>query len=95
MAFVYILYSKIIDGYYTGFTPGLVEERIHKHNSKFYKNKYTAKASDWTLYLKINCQSELQARKIELHIKKMKSRKYITDLKKYAEMTEALLKKYA
>jgi len=35
------------------------------------------------------------AGKIEIHIKKMKSKKYIQDLKKYPEIAQKLLKKYS
>jgi len=36
----------------------------------------------------------LQARKIEAHIKRMKSRKFIENLKKYPEIQERLIKLY-
>ncbi len=35
------------------------------------------------------------AGKIENHIKKMKSKKYIKDLKKYPEIAQKLIKKYS
>ncbi len=83
MPLVYILYIKIIDHYYIGYTIDTIENRIKKHVNNFYKNKYTAQAKDWELYLKIDCETNDQARRIENHIKKMKSRKYVTDLSKY------------
>ncbi len=95
MPLVYILYSKIIDGYYIGYTIDTIENRIKKHLNNFYKNKYTAKAKDWVLYLKIDCETNDQARRIENHIKKMKSKKYINDLIKYPEILTALLAKYS
>jgi len=36
----------------------------------------------------------IQARKIESYIKKMKSRKYFEDLKKYPELGEKLAKRF-
>ena len=94
MASVYILYSKIIDHYYIGYTIDTIENRIGKHINNFYKNKYTAQAKDWQLYLQISCETNNQARQIENHIKKMKSRKYLSDLINYPEMVVKLLNKY-
>ena len=95
MAIVYILYSKSVDHYYIGYTTESIEIRIEKHLNNFYKNKYTKQAKDWELYFHIICQTDYQARNIEKHIKKMKSRKYITDLTQYPEIAISLLKKYA
>ena len=94
-ASVYILYSPSQNIFYTGFTTISVEERLQKHNEKYYNNKYTAKASDWELYLSIECITEKQARAIEAHIKKMKSKIYICNLKKYPSMPQELLNRFA
>ncbi len=94
MPLVYILYSKMIDHYYIGYTIDSIEVRIEKHLSNFYRNKYTAQVKDWQLYLQIKCETNNQARQIVNHIKKMKSRKYISDLIKYPEITINLLNKY-
>ena len=94
MPSVYILYSKIIDHYYIGYIIDSIANRINKHLSNFYENKYTAEAKDWNLYLQINCKTNNQAMQIKKHIKKMKSRKYITDLIKYPEIIINLLSKY-
>ena len=70
-------------------------ERLDKHNHAFYGyDKFTASVNDWQLVLAIGCKSISQARSIEAHIKKMKSRKYIENLKAFPEMTERLLAKY-
>ena len=53
------------------------------------------KAKDWEVYLKIECKSKEQALAIEKHIKKMKSKVYIQNLKKYSEMKFKLLEKYS
>ncbi len=50
--------------------------------SKKFIDGYTSKANDWELFFSIDSLSYNQARQIELHIKKMKSKKYIYDLKK-------------
>ena len=90
---VYILYSQILDRYYVGETLDM-EERIQQHNTGYYSDSYTKQSSDWCLYFKLECESRTQARKIESHIKKMKSRKYIQNLSKYPEISEKLLKTY-
>ncbi len=84
----------MIDRYYIGYTIGSIEVRVEKHLSNFYPNKYTAQVKDWQLYLQIKCETNNRARQIENHLKKMKSRKYITDLIKYPEMIINLLNKY-
>ena len=71
-------------------------ERLEKHISNYYGNrKFTAKVKDWKLFLDISCSSIDQARKIENHIKSMKSRKYVLSLKKYPEIIEKLIIKYS
>ena len=79
--------------FYIGETDNL-EKRLFLHNSGFFKGSYTSKASDWKVFYKIECDSREQARAIENHIKKMKSRKYIKNLVTYTEIAEKLLKKY-
>jgi putative endonuclease len=90
---VYILYSKKLDRYYTGYTGDLNQRlEFHRHPSK--STTFTSKADDWLLYYVINCESEQQARSIESHIKRMKSRRYIENLKIYVEITRKLLTQY-
>jgi len=66
---------------------------------KFHNNpegrKFTAKANDWALFLKINCSSKTQGLQIEKHIKKMKSKSYIKNLLKYPEIIDKLKIKYS
>ena len=89
---VYILHSEKLNRYYTGYTNNL-EERLlfHKHPES---RKFTAKANDWMLFFTIKCNSKKQALSIEKHVKRMKSKKYIQNLKKYPEIIEKLLLKY-
>ncbi|MEQ9591230.1 MAG: GIY-YIG nuclease family protein [Cyclobacteriaceae bacterium] len=94
MATCYILYSKTIDQYYIGATQHKVEERISKHNKSFYGQHFTSKATDWSLYFSISCVSFKQACAIEKHIKRMKSKTYILNLRKYPEMVQKLLLRY-
>ena len=93
MACVYILYSKALNKYYTGSCFNL-EVRLNDHLNKKFIDGYTSKADDWELYFCINNLEYKQARAIEQHIKKMKSRRFIENLKIYPEITEKILKKY-
>ena len=90
---VYILYSKSVDRYYIGYSKNL-DQRLLLHNNKYFKGSYSTRANDWVLYYKVNCHSILQARQIESHIKRMKSRVYIENLLKYPEITNRLLVRY-
>ena len=92
--FVYILYSEKISKYYIGNTHD-IDLRIERHNTCYYENKWSAKGKPWKLYFSIECKDSTQARKVENHIKKMKSKKYIENLPKYPEITEKLLEKYS
>ena len=93
MATVYILFSKKFDRYYVGSCLNL-DERIADHKSKKYQNSYTCDADDWELFYKLVDLGYRQAREIEKHIKKMKSRSYIENLKKYNEISIKLLELY-
>ena len=72
--YVYILYSEKIDKFYTGCSIDF-EQRFEKHKSKFYGTLgFTTKADDWEIFLHFPCTNEQQAKSIEQHIKKMKSK---------------------
>lgn len=71
-----------------------MEKRFEEHISKKDLSAFTGRASDWILYFRIDELEYNQARKIEFHIKKMKSKKFIEDLKRYPEMVQKLLAKY-
>jgi len=92
MATVYILQSLKLNRYYTGFTTNL-DVRLNFHQNSEGR-KFTAKSDDWTLFLEIACDSKMQGLAIEKHIKKMKSKIYIENLKKYPEIIEKLKKLY-
>jgi putative endonuclease len=93
MATTYILYSKSIDRYYTGSCENF-NTRLKQHLNKTFHNSFTSKADDWEVYLLIENLNFNQARSIEKHIKAMKSRKYIQNLKKYPEMTAKFIKRF-
>jgi putative endonuclease len=95
MPCVYILYSPSRDKYYTGATTITAEIRLERHLENYYDNKFTEKISDWELYFNIDCDSMKQAMQIEKHIKQMKSKKYMSDLKKFPEILNKLKIRYA
>ncbi len=76
MFYIYIIYSLKSNTYYIGTTDN-VERRLNEHNSKFYKNSYTSKGIPWEINLSYQCENSNQAYKLELFIKRMKSRKFI------------------
>jgi len=57
-----------------------VSQRLEKHNSGAYGKKFTSVASDWTIQLEITAIDYAHARRMELLVKKRKSRSYILTL---------------
>jgi putative endonuclease len=90
---VYIIYSVSLDQFYIGQTCDL-EKRIQEHNTAAYKNTFTSKTNDWALYFSVNCESRKHALKMEQHIKKMRKRKYYSNLKKYPGIIDRLKEQY-
>jgi putative endonuclease len=70
----YILYSKILDAFYIGFTGDVVNIRLAKHLSEH--KGYTAKAKDWAIvYTEIfNTKSEAMQREKQFKAWKSKIR---------------------
>lgn len=91
----YILYSNSLDKYYIGITTESIYERLLLHNSSGYGQHYTSQVTDWEIFHFIECSCTKQMIQIEKHLKKMKSRIYIENLRKYQETTEKLLIKYS
>ncbi len=90
----YILYTPSLDKFYTGITQESFESRLEKHNNSVYGSRFTSQTNDWEVFLILSCDSVAQSMKIEKHIKKMKSKKYINNLKAFPEMIEKLRIKY-
>ena len=76
----YIIYSAKKDKYYIGETRNL-SERLILHNTGGLGPSFTSQSQDWILYLQIECETRQMSRQIERHIKRMKSRRYIENLK--------------
>ena len=94
MSFCYILFSPSLNRFYIGSTQKSIETRLFEHVSKFFEGSFTSSSSDWELFHSISCENYRQALKIEKHLKKMKSKTYLKNLKKHPEIAERLLVKY-
>ena len=94
MAAVYMLYSKSADRYYIGYSKNL-KLRLEYHHFKEFPNSFTSKYKDWELFYSIDNLSPGTAVKIERHFKRMKSRVYLENLKKYPDISMKLQKKYS
>ena len=75
MAFVYILYSEVLDKYYVGSTQSSIEQRLKKHLSDH--KGFTGKAKDWNLVYYEEYTDKQTALYREMQIKAWKSRKQI------------------
>jgi putative endonuclease len=93
MASVYILYSPKLNRFYTGSCRDLTY-RFKQHTEKEFKKSFTSQVDDWELFLSMDDLHYNQARKIERHIKAMKSKVYIQNLKKHSELLQKLIKKF-
>jgi putative endonuclease len=94
MASVYILFSPKLNKFYTGSCLN-IDERLLDHENKRYANSFTKVADDWMLHFEINELDYDTARMIETHIKSMKSKTYIENLRKYPEMTMKLIARFS
>ena len=95
MSTLYILYSPKLKKYYTGITTGRVQERLEKHNLSTYGSHFTSQANDWIIKLSLEIGTYTQARRMELYIKKRKSRIYIEELIENETMQKILKEKTA
>lgn len=95
MPFVYILHSQKLDKYYIGFTVNDPEIRLDQHNSRHFDTSFTVRGIPWKLIFSIKCESEKQARQIESHVKKMKSKKFVENLIKYPDLCNELIRRFS
>ena len=94
MATVYVLYSESINRYYIGSCQNF-DQRLKEHKNNKFTDGFTRRASDWEVHYKVDNLEYQQARKIEHHIKGMKSRKYIKNLLAHPEIIDRLKKQYS
>jgi len=71
-----------------------MQERLMRHNEG-EADKFTLRFRPWSIFHLIPCTSREQAKKIESHIKRMKSKQYLRNLKKYPQIQEKLFVKYS
>jgi len=90
---VYILYSSVLDRYYIGSTQD-VNRRLEEHNSVKYSDSFTRRGVPWVLFHTIEGLSSGAAYEIEKHLKRMKSRKYLNDLKTHMNIELRLRERY-
>ncbi|MGC4104225.1 GIY-YIG nuclease family protein [Ferruginibacter sp.] len=77
MPFTYIIYSEMLNKYYVGACIDS-ERRLYEHN--IGHSKFTSTGMPWQLKYKEEYATLPEAKKRELAIKRMKSRKYIETL---------------
>ena len=75
---VYILYSKLRDRFYVGFTGNDIAERLRKHNANH--KGFTGRIADWQIIYTEPYASKSEAMRRESAIKKWKSRQMIEKL---------------
>ena len=74
---MYILYSEKPDKYYIGACTDM-ERRLYEHN--IGHSKFTSSGMPWRIVYWEGFETLAEAKRRELKVKKMKSRKYIEDL---------------
>ncbi|KQO34813.1 excinuclease ABC subunit C [Flavobacterium sp. Leaf82] len=89
---MHILQSNKLNRFYTGFTSDF-NTRLEFHQNA-ESHKFTANATDWKIFLKIECENKNQGLLIEKHIKKMKSKTYIENLIQYPDIILKFKEKY-
>ncbi|MEB8328027.1 GIY-YIG nuclease family protein [Flavobacteriaceae bacterium KMM 6897] len=94
MPFVYIIKSIKTESFYIGKTYDLAE-RLRYHNS-IELNKGSSKSGmPWKYFFTLEVPTYMLAGKLEMHIKRMKSREYCMNLIKYPEISQKLIEKYS
>ena len=74
MYYVYILYSEKCNRHYIGYSKDL-QERLDRHNGGMVTA--TKNCSPYTIKANKAFPTEIEAKKEELRLKKLKSRKYL------------------
>ena len=91
--YIYVAYSVTIDRYYVGETDN-IERRLTEHNTHISKGAFTTRASDWKILIYELVPNRVHARKIELFIKKQKSRRFIQSFIDSAEIRKSIISKF-
>jgi putative endonuclease len=77
MPYTYILFSAKLNKYYVGACTDL-QKRLHEHN--IGHSRFTSTGIPWEIKYSESFETLQEAKKRELFIKRMKSRKYIESL---------------
>ena len=93
MHYLYILCSLKTGKYYVGETPD-IDKRLHYHNSPELNTNSTKSGIPWELVKSFPLDDRSLALRIEKHVKKMKSSKYLENLIRYPEIIEKLKSQY-
>jgi putative endonuclease len=94
MHHVYIIKSLKTGKFYCGETPDVLA-RLAFHNDIQKNTNSTKTGIPWEVFWKFEVSDRALARKIESHIKRMKTTKYYEDLKRYPEISNKLVLKYS
>lgn len=94
MHFVYIIKSKVDGSFYIGETSDL-EKRLYWHNTEKLNIGFTKSGMPWEYFFTLKVKDKKVAKKIERHIKNMKSKKYLENLIRFPEITSKLIEKYS
>ncbi|NND14901.1 MAG: GIY-YIG nuclease family protein [Eudoraea sp.] len=94
MFYVYIIRSLKDGSFYTGMTRD-ISTRISLHNSYILNKGITKRKIPWKYFFILETDNKRTALLSENHIKRMKSKAYIENLKKYPEIAQKLIKKYS
>ena len=94
MPFVYIIKSIRTEGFYIGKTYDL-EQRLIYHNSLELNTGVSKSGIPWEFLFTLEVPTYALAGKLEMHIKRMKSREYCINLTKYPEISQKLIEKYS
>ena len=94
MGFVYIIRSTKDGSFYIGKTAD-PEKRLQWHNNLDLNTGVTRIKAPWEYFFVLQVDDMKVAGKIENHIKRMKGRTYILNLKKYPELGLRLIEKYS
>ena len=94
MPFVYIIKSQKTESFYIGKTYDL-EQRLFCHNSNELNQGSSKSGIPWEYYFSLEVPTYELAGKLEMHIKRMKSREYCKNLVKYPEISQKLIEKYS
>ena len=89
----YILYSLSLDKYYIGETEN-ISLRLDRHNQHFFKGAYTTKDNNWVLKWSTEVLNREIARKIELFLKKQKSKQFIMKFLNSKEIQDSIMTRF-